>query len=747
MWLQNSSHSWLLILDNADNKDLDMARFLPAGRKGSILMTTRLTECAKHQTVGKDHYERLNQDTAIDLLLKTCEIEMSMRSELESDARVIVELLGCHALAVIQAGSAISQGLCNLAKYSDIFLTQRQDLLECSPEQARSEYGGVYATFEVTAKYLEERRDQVAKDALQLLNFYAFMHFSDFPQAAFEEAWKNSRDDNVVSSRLLPNGEENIRALAPWHISRLPKFMENVGHDNNLNIVRINKAISLLDSLSLVKFDWARGMTRMHPVTHFWSKDRLREPPSSTNARLNGFVMLSLSIRDPYNPDPMPISVQLQSHVEFIAQSLKEWDDPLQNLYFQQSIYRLGYVMDRLGYDSALFELLRMIPLKEDVIWMRSQNGQNIQLLHGMFMVRHGDAKEAVLVLERLYKVRLETLNAEDPRLQTSRRELAKAYLMTEDTTKAIALLEQICRTDSEPLSSESDDLVSLHELAGAYLGIGDTTKAIKLLEKIVKTESQTLSPEHPNRLASQHELAGAYLEVNETNKAIALLEEVVDITTTTMRPEHPNRLKSQQVLAKAYLAMNKTDKAISLLEEVVGIRTRTLRPEHSDRLKSQHNLAHAYLKVNETDKTIALLEEVVKIETRTLGPENHRRLASQHELARAYLNANETNKAIALLESVVEIRGRTLREDHPNRVRSIYVLAQCHYRARNYGRALELATSIEGVAQNRGREMAADVTADLIGRILEKMNVEEEEEDEEDEEDEEEPEGEDEKA
>ena len=743
MWLQNSTHSWLLILDNADNEDLKMANFLPAGRNGSILMTTRLTECANYQTVGKDHYERLNQDTAIDLLLKTCEIEMSTRSEHESDARVIVDLLGCHALAVIQAGSAISQGLCNLAKYSGIFRHQRQDLLEWSPKQANTEYGGVYATFEVTAKYLEDRRDQVAKDALQLLNFYACMHFSNFPEAAFEEAWKNSTDEDVISSDLLPDGEENIRKLAPWHISHLPTFMQKVRHNNDLNTLRIHKARSLLDSLSLVTFDSARGMTRMHPVTHFWSRDRLREPESSTNAKLNGFAMLSLSIRDPYNIDPMPISIQLQSHIESIAQSLKEWNDPLQNLYFQQAIFRLGYVLYCLGYDSALSVLLGMIPLKEDVIWMGSQNGQNIQLLHGRYMLDHGDAKEAVLVLERLHKVHLEMLNAEDPNIRASRHGLARAYLMTGDTTKAITLFEQICRTESESLSSESDNLVSLHELAGAYLEIGDTTKAIKLLEKNVKTEAQTLRPENSNRLASRHQLARAYLEVDETEKAIALLEEVVDIKARTLRPEHPSRLTSQHVLARAYLAMNKTDKAIALLKEVLNIRIRTLSPENTDRLKSQHHLARAYLEVNEIDKAIALLEEVVGIRTRTLRPEHHDRLTSQHVLATAYLDANKTDKAIVLLESVVEIRKRTLRGDHPDLVRSIYVLAQCHYHAQNYERALELTRSIEGVAQNRGREMIADWTAEGISLILEKMDVEEEddgegdEENEEDEEDE----------
>lgn len=212
--LQGESHSWLLIIDNADNEDLDLANFLPAGIHGSILITTRLTECAKLQTVGQaENFERLSQETAVELLLKACGIEPSLRDAHEDSARAVAELLGCHALAVIQAGAAISQGLCDLGGYKDIFQSQRQSLLQCFPKQAGSEYGGVYATFDVSTTYLDTRDNQIAKDALQLLNFYAFMHFTDFPEAAFEEAWKNSKKEHMVSSRLMSADERASKTL------------------------------------------------------------------------------------------------------------------------------------------------------------------------------------------------------------------------------------------------------------------------------------------------------------------------------------------------------------------------------------------------------------------------------------------------------------------------------------------------------------------------------------------------------
>ena len=612
MWLQNTSHSWLLILDNADNKDLDLARFLPAGRYGSILITTRLIECGKHQTVGKDAYESLNQGTAIELLLKACGIDSSSRSAEEDNARAVAELLGYHALAIIQAGAAISEGYCNLGEYKDFFLDQRQTLLECFPGQAGSEYGGVYATFEVTVTYLEARDDQIAKDALQLLNFYAFMHFTEFPEAAFEEAWKNSSDEDVVSSSLWPDGSENIQNLAPWHVSHLPTFMRQNPHNIDLNKVCLRQARSLLASFSLVTFDSARGSTRMHPVSHFWSRDRLHKPEESMNAGLNGLSVLSLSIKYPYDVDINAMATQLQPHIESIAHSLKEWGHHKRSFYFQQSVFRLGYVMYHSSLDSALFEMLQMIPIQTDEAWIRTDNGQRIQLLHGRYMLDSGDTNKAITLLEQLNEARLQTLAPDD-----------------------------------------SNVLFSQHNLAIAYLMIGDVAKAIKLLERIVQTRNETLGSEHPDLLASQYELAKAYLRIDETIKAIALLESVMEIRTKTLRPEHSNLLTSQHELAHAYLKIDETVKAIALLKEVVEIRTRTLRPEHSNLLTSQHELARAYLRIGEAAKAIALFEEVVEIQARTLRADHPNRVRFIYLLAQCHYYARKYERALQLAKSI----------------------------------------------------------------------------------------------
>lgn len=311
-WLQETSHSWLLILDNADDPTLDYSLYLPTTSKGHVLITSRVSKCANLQTVGKDCYESLDEEIAVELLSKASKIDKNLYSLHDIDVRNIVKVLGYHALAIVVAGASISQGICDLGDYAKTLGEQRQKLLEISPDLERPRYGNVYATFEVSATYLSDRSDsgdQTATDALELLNSYASMSFTNFPEKKFEEAWRNSRK----LGRERPDTEEHIGDLSHWHESYLPSFMRQ-GPSEYLDMISLRKAQSLLASLSIVLLDLPAHTTRMHPVTHMWARDRLKE--QEERAWLGALAVLCLSIRSPYKREAL--WWQLQPHIEFV---------------------------------------------------------------------------------------------------------------------------------------------------------------------------------------------------------------------------------------------------------------------------------------------------------------------------------------------------------------------------------------------------------------------------------------------
>jgi hypothetical protein len=69
-WLSNCSKPWLLVIDNADDLDMDISKFFPTRGKGHILITTINLETVLLPTIGEFHFRGMGPEEAITLLLK-----------------------------------------------------------------------------------------------------------------------------------------------------------------------------------------------------------------------------------------------------------------------------------------------------------------------------------------------------------------------------------------------------------------------------------------------------------------------------------------------------------------------------------------------------------------------------------------------------------------------------------------------------------------------------------------------------
>lgn len=58
--LSNMEHSWLLILDNADDPDFNYQAYFPSGTHGTVIMTSRNARCAGYNKIGSEKLGGLN---------------------------------------------------------------------------------------------------------------------------------------------------------------------------------------------------------------------------------------------------------------------------------------------------------------------------------------------------------------------------------------------------------------------------------------------------------------------------------------------------------------------------------------------------------------------------------------------------------------------------------------------------------------------------------------------------------------
>jgi hypothetical protein len=268
--LAATKHTWLLILDNADDPKLDYAQYLPSGNHGSVIITSRNPGCKRFSPDAFEALEGLEDKDSKELLLKAAGVSQDLWQGYDSEVNQIVQLLGSHTLALIQAGAYIAQGHCQLQDCPLKYQRQRERLLKYRSSLAQSRYCDVFATFEASAEALQHSKSEAAEDSLQLLQILSMLKSGTLPLRLFEDTHSGCR--RAVKLNLAE--ASSIYELVLHHVSELPGFV--VADETEWDSYRLAEATSLLTSLSLVArhdLDGSPGIS-MHPLTHAWAKDR-----------------------------------------------------------------------------------------------------------------------------------------------------------------------------------------------------------------------------------------------------------------------------------------------------------------------------------------------------------------------------------------------------------------------------------------------------------------------------------------
>ena len=127
-WLTNRPEPWLLIIDNADNPEIELQDYFPRGQRGYVLVTTRNPTLRVLGNIGSGHFafDQLTKSDASALLLKTANLDSSW-AEATPFASKIVETLGYLALAIVVAGRAIRNQVSTIQDYLQDFEARRRE--------------------------------------------------------------------------------------------------------------------------------------------------------------------------------------------------------------------------------------------------------------------------------------------------------------------------------------------------------------------------------------------------------------------------------------------------------------------------------------------------------------------------------------------------------------------------------------------------------------------------------------------
>lgn len=491
-------------MDNADKLDVDYKPFILSGKNGDTLISTRNPECSLYETVGHELLVDLETELARELLLKAISVPKSQWKEKEGAATALINLLGSHTLAIIQAGASMRQNLCTLEEYPGIFHQQRNELLIFYTKQNISTYCNVYGTFEVAAEYLQSSKELERSDALTILHIFAYMSNSGISEEIFQRASQYAF--HLKDSELL--NDEDVLVLSKGHITRLPECIQQ-GWSRPSDRFRWRKALRILQSLSVVTVTEQNGHSTisLHPLIHAWAKER-QDPQTRSRAWQSAAATIALSCNGKYGFHPF--FRVLRPHVRAcISHEVENYVQDISAMEVAQILFQFSYlfyvISDDGSLSSSVNQIRSMIPYNSG---LDREIAIQVHIFSGRVALNQGDTRKAVSIFGDLVESQARELAEDDLDRLNSQHELAMAYRENGQINEALELLEHVVKVKKKLAEDHPDRLASQYELATTYRANGQVDKAVELLEYIVKIKEEKLAEDHPHRLASEDWLA-----------------------------------------------------------------------------------------------------------------------------------------------------------------------------------------------------------------------------------------------
>ncbi|KAK8140421.1 kinesin light chain [Apiospora sp. TS-2023a] len=491
-------HPWLLMIDNADDHDIDLEELSPKGDRGSILATTRNPEKSDYGNAGRRFLtlEKMNNDDANELLLKAAEEPRRTESILGYASR-ICEHLYYLPLALVHAGKAIHHHGLGLSQYIDYFDKEAGRIREAwsrlrgrkivsSGGQGKQgdpdgyEHMSVYATFELMLRQLEDTatdKDTVS-DALQLLQIFSFMHFDNIrfdmllnasfhPLREKEEQDRLQARENEIVNRLglqtepvQPYLKSSISKLAArcFLPALLPDMLKSPSSFDILDLKgkvskRLRNALKILVSRSLVnKITSGEGYDftpvsanrplveryKMHPLVHKWMRDRpsLRVSEQALYCQMASGVLTSCIILiGGDGEEDMTLRREMKPHIEEVRTCLKT---------IQAQISDRKSKRDQNAWSITAWLKWRLFSWPETWFWpWYGQVKLGEKARFGKVYLECGDFEEAGNLLSEVHDHLIRRFGPDNHLTH-----LAKSGL-------AVAFINQTRRNDSEKLLSE----------------------------------------------------------------------------------------------------------------------------------------------------------------------------------------------------------------------------------------------------------------------------------------------------
>ncbi|MFC8124999.1 SAV_2336 N-terminal domain-related protein [Streptomyces sp. NPDC057302] len=617
-WLA-AQEDWLLVLDDAADTahvGLLMSRI---GSGGRFLITSRQGTGWHALPAAVLSLDPMELPEAVELLTRR------LHGEVPEGAERLCEALGCHPLALDQAGAWLAETRMPVGEYLRLIENSRHGLIEGGPP-GPVPVSGIAETWKAVLHQLD---DPLAKRILTTVSWYA-------PETVPLD----------VLSGLAP-ATEMARALEILARSGL-----------------IRSAPASIAMHQMV------GILVQTPDEH----DPYRTSEALVQARAAAVDCVAKALPEsPENPGTWHRWSELAPLIETLAaHTLATGDGPR----LVTSVEGLAdYFIVQGQANKAVSVLLRLVGTAERTHGPTAPAAQLAKAKFAAALRAAGYVERSIATYEEVLAVLIGELRDDDPDVSSLQAELAGAYQALGDFGHAVALYEESeVRTAAVYGDEHPHTLQVRASRAGAYVEWGEpdgVSFALALYEGTLLASRRAMGDDHPDTIAVRSGLAAAYYAAGEVGRARSEAEQVLLDSRRVLGADHPRTLTAQSDLARAYEGAGETEEALRAYEDALAASLRVRGASHPDTLRLYEQLAHACVEQGEHDRAIELYERALTERIASRGPDHPDTLLVAEHLADVYGLDRTWEKSAALHEHTLDARIRVRGADHPDTRRS----------------------------------------------------------------------------
>ncbi|RHZ64670.1 hypothetical protein CDV55_104521 [Aspergillus turcosus] len=583
-WLSQNYTPWLLVLDNANDPDLHLFKYLPTAGNGHVLITTRNPSTRIYSPILSFQFKGMDPEEAITLLLILAypDKEPPLTSGVNrKPAEAIASELGYLALALKQAAATIRRNHWPLERYLTSLLGCRKALLS-RPTIRSATDANIIATWELPFKGITDRIIPEYQDAVDLIHVFAFLHFNSIPADIFSRSSDAVRD--LKLSIQMPTIFE-------------PKSAQGV-QDRVLSAARVlydHSIISITESVTtLGEVHGHRTTTQyfsLHPAIHQWARERLDVDQQR---------------------DWMEVAASVLAHSISPRLEIAAYAKLPSTLSHAFNLDRFGAVYA----ENGLWKRARALQL--EVAKFRTQQ----------LGKRHAETISSLRALANthwnLFEIR---------QCLEIQRDILKAQWWARPSM-SYWITWPPWRPVHIPYCMALDDLTRSLWLAGRR----ERSKITG--ERALEISTKYLGPEDPLTLNAMFNLARTYLHLGELVKSHDLLVHVLQKRMHFFGPDHPDTLMVRNELGMNLCAQKiRLSEAENHVRGALESRRRVLGEEHAYTLWSVNDLSKIYCELGRFAEAARILEEILPIAKRTLGEDHVGMIMTKGNLCRAYIS------------------------------------------------------------------------------------------------------------